>query len=166
MTKTQQYDCTDDVTEHKRKVEYWMKDIASQITGRAKVHDDSKLKEPEKATFDQWTSKLTQVEFGSEEYRGHLEAMEQGLDHHYRNNRHHPEHFQDGINGMTLIDLIEMFCDWLAAAEKKKVHVNLDYLQQRFDLSDQLVRILYNTLEDVDLWNRAHNIPVSQFTPP
>ena len=57
------YDCTDDVMEHKRKVEYWMRDIASQVSGRAEVHDDSKLKEPEKAVFDQWMSQA--IEKGS-----------------------------------------------------------------------------------------------------
>ena len=160
------YDCTDDVMEHKRKVEYWMGDIASQITGRAKVHDDSKLKEPGKTIFDQWTPNLKQVEFGSEEYHEALKAMGQGLTHHYHSNRHHPEHFQDGIEGMTLVDLIEMLCDWLAAAEEKKVHIDLGYLQQRFGLSDQLVRIFRNTLEDIDFQSRAHNAPVPQFTPP
>jgi len=160
------YDCTDDVMEHKRKVEYWLRDIANQISGRAKAHDDSKLKEPEKAIFDQWTPNLEQVEFGSEEYHRALEAMGQGLEHHYHNNRHHPEHFQDGVEGMTLVDLIEMFCDWLAAAEKKKTHVDLDYLQQRFGLSNQLVKVLYNTLEDIDFWSKAYNAPVPQFASP
>lgn len=33
------------------------------------------------------------------------------LDHHYQNNDHHPEHFELGINGMNLLQLLEMLAD-------------------------------------------------------
>ena len=42
------------------------------------------------------------------------------IDHHYANNRHHPEHWPNGINDMTLMDLIEMLADWKAATARNK----------------------------------------------
>ena len=54
------------------------------------------------------------------------------------------------INDMTLIDLVEIFCDWKASSERhndgnirKSIEVNTD----RFGMSPQLVRILENTIE-------------------
>jgi hypothetical protein len=71
--------------------------------------------------------------------------MGEALKHHYANNRHHPEHFENGINGMNLLDVIEMVCDWKAAADLKGVEPNLDYLAQRFGISDQLKNIIAAT---------------------
>lgn len=160
------YDCTVDVLEHKRKVAFWMHDIASQLQNRATCHDDSKLREPEKSIFDKWTPNLKRVEFGGDEYKAALAGMGEGLQHHYRHNRHHPEHFERGLDGMTLMDIVEMFCDWLAAAEAKASPVNLDYLADRFHLSPQLRNILRNTLRDADFWNDINGVPVIRFTPP
>lgn len=159
------YDCTEDVKAHIEKVRYWMRDFANQITGRAKYHDQSKLKPPEKDVFDVWTPKLKEFEFGSDEYKAALQAMGEGLKHHYVHNRHHPEHFEQGINGMVLSDVVEMFCDWLAAAETKGEPVNLDYLCQRFGIESQLAQILLNTLAYTDFWNAVGGVPVIYFTP-
>jgi hypothetical protein len=48
----------------------------------------------------------------SDQYKGYLEAMGDGLKHHYAHNRHHPEFFgEDGVDGMSLVDVIEMLAD-------------------------------------------------------
>lgn len=71
------------------------------------------------------------------------------LEHHYANNRHHPEHHKDGIRGMTLVDIVEMFCDWKAASMR---HNNGDMLtsieknKERFKYSDELEQIFKNTM--------------------
>jgi len=46
--------------------------------------------------------------------------MKPAIEHHYKNNRHHPEHFNNGIDEMNLVDLIELLCDWKAASERNK----------------------------------------------
>ena len=50
---------------------------------------------------------------------------------------------------MNLVDLLEMACDWMAAAERhadgdvlKSIEIN----QKRFGYSDELKRILLNTV--------------------
>jgi hypothetical protein len=161
------YDCTEDVMKHKGKVEYWLRRFWTQLENRAPIHDDSKLKDPtEKTMFDYWTPELKQRTFGTDYYKDALDGMGEGLKLHYEANRHHPEHFENGVNDMTLIDVIEMVADWMAAAEAKNVHIDLDHAAERFGLSEQLVKIIANQLREEDLYNAADNIPVPAFCPP
>jgi len=72
------------------------------------------------------------------------------VEHHYAKNRHHLEHFEDGVVGMTLVDLVEMFCDWCAATERHEdgdICESIEENTDRFDLSPQLAQILRNTAE-------------------
>ena len=74
--------------------------------------------------------------------------MKPALDHHYENNRHHPEHFKNGIKDMTLIDLIEMFCDWKTSSERHEsgsILSSIDINKERFGYSEELASILLNT---------------------
>lgn len=53
------------------------------------------------------------------------------------------------INGMTLFDLIEMLCDWVAAVRRHDngdIDKSLEVNQQRFSISPQLQQILENTI--------------------
>ena len=62
---------------------------------RAELHDQSKLESPEVEAFTEYTPKLKDCTYGSDEYKGYLEAIKPALDHHYANNRHHPEHWPE-----------------------------------------------------------------------
>ena len=80
--------------------------------------------------------------------------MKVAIDHHTRKNRHHPEHFKNGIKGMNLIDIIEMIMDWKSAGMRhndgsilKSVEIN----KKRFGFSDELEQILLNTVEYFNL---------------
>ena len=80
----------------------------------------------------------------------YLAAMGEGLRHHYAANAHHPEHWENGVNDMTLVDLVEMLADWKAATERHDdgdLGRSLEINRERFGLSDQLVGILRNTAE-------------------
>ncbi len=161
------YDCTKDVKKHIDKVQYWLRDFSNRLLSRAEVHDKSKLSDPlEKTTYDRWTPVLQQVAYGSDEYKQALMGMGDGLKRHYRANRHHPEHFEHGINDMTLMDLVEMLADWMASAEAKGTHVDLTRAAERFGISEQLVQILANTLREDDLWNLIDGVPMSELCPP
>jgi hypothetical protein len=132
--------------------------IIVELLKRAKEHDQSKLVEPELSTFVEYTPKLAQCVYGSDEYKQLIQEMKPALDHHYAANRHHPEHFADEANAalsqspvdrMNLIDLIEMLCDWKASTMRHRdgnIQKSIDISQERFLLSDQLVSILKNTL--------------------
>jgi hypothetical protein len=166
MSEEKPYDSTQDVMEHKERVEYWVRNFTTLLQRRAESHDNSKLGGFEKATFDLWVPNLKRVEFGSDEYKKALGEMGVGLEHHYAENRHHPEHYENGINGMTLTDLVEMVCDWMAAAQAKGNFIDLDYLAKRFGISEQLIDIFANTLREDDIWNEINGVPTVHFCPP
>jgi hypothetical protein len=110
--------------------------------------DSSKLEEPEKAAFDEFTPKLAATTYGSPEYQENLDGLGEALKHHYANNAHHPEHTENGIHDMTLVDIVEMLCDWQAATERHAdgdIMKSIDINQKRFGFSDDLRDIFRNT---------------------
>ena len=124
--------------------------IVQDLIERASNHDKSKLESPEKEIFDKFTPLLRDLEYGSQEYKNTLKDMQVGIDHHYSVNRHHPEFFVDGINGMNLVDLIEMLCDWKSAEERHTQYPgdilkSIETNSERFKIDPQLKQILFNT---------------------
>lgn len=121
-----------------------------EIAKRMFSHDRSKLQSPEMEMFEQFTDRLAGLTYGSEEYKACLdEMMQSALGHHYEHNRHHPEFFSNGIDGMNLIDVLEMLCDWKAATLRHNdgnIYKSIEHNAQRFNLSPQLVQILLNTV--------------------
>lgn len=148
------YDSRPDTYEHIGKVRARLIAAAKNLLDRAHAHDQSKLAEPELATFDEFTPKLSALVYGSEEYRACLAAMRPALEHHYAANRHHPEHWPNGIADMSLLDLLEMLCDWKAASERTKdgdLARSIGMNQERFGYGDELAAILLNTARELEL---------------
>lgn len=145
------YDSRADTLVHAQRVAELMGDLIIHLIGRSTCHDHSKTVEPELAIFNEFTPKLKHTTYGSDEYKAHLEAMGEGLRHHYDVNRHHPEHFRNGIAGMTLVDLIEMLADWKAATERHAdgdLARSLEIQRDRFGIAPQLLQILHNTAQE------------------
>lgn len=127
--------------------------VVIDLIQRADAHDATKLEPPELPIFVEYTPKLANSTYGSEEYQTFLKDMQPALVHHYAENRHHPEHFPNGIDDMTLVDLIEMMCDWKAATLRHKdgdINASIERSKARFGISDQLAKILHNTEELFD----------------
>lgn len=146
------YDSTDETLKHKLMVARYLRKFATELLFRAENHDASKLEAPEKAIFDEYTPKLKNTTYGSDEYKQYLAEMQVALHHHYMTNRHHPEHFQNDISGMNLIDVIEMFCDWIAATQRHadgNIIDSININERRFMFSDELKSILLNTITDL-----------------
>lgn len=147
------YDSTEETQKHIDKVAEYMADVCDMLENRAAMHDASKLVDPEKAGWDIATPKLAGLEYGSEEYRANLREIRPIIDHHYAHNSHHPEFYgSDGINGMSLLDIIEMFCDWKAASERglgNSFMEGLAYNRKRFYITDQLFKIFQNTAREL-----------------
>ena len=147
------YDSKEDTLKHIKTVRLLLKGFAGYIFARGIIHDSSKLEEPEKSLFDEFTPKLKSVTYGSDKYKEYLEQMGSALKHHYENNRHHPEHFEHGIHGMNLFDVIEMFCDWKAASlrhDDGDMESSLNINTERFDIDGQLYNILMNTIDELN----------------
>ena len=148
------YDSTEDTQDHIGKVVDLIDRFLVYIARRGRSHDLSKLESPEKDLFDEYTPLLQETTYGSDEYKWYLKEMGEALEHHYENNRHHPECHKRGIDGMTLIDIVEMFCDWKAASMRHAdgdFAASLKHNRQRFNIGEQLHSIFVNTANELDL---------------
>lgn len=146
------YDSTQDTLEHIDKVQKRLAEVSMNLRDRAHAHDLSKLSEPEKSGYDKLTMALKDIVYGSDEYRAALAEAAPVIAHHYAANTHHPEHYENGIAGMSLLDLIEMVCDWKAASERTKqgsIAQSLAHNKVRFGIDDQLAAILENTVREL-----------------
>lgn len=145
----EKYDSTAETPKHIKLVSSSLIDFSTELMRRAKCHDESKLYPPEKDLFDEMTPILETLKYGTDEYKDSLEKLKPALDHHYANNSHHPQHYQNGVDGMNLMDIVEMYADWKAAVIRTKdgdMERSIDINQTRFSMSEQLANIFRNTL--------------------
>lgn len=140
--------------EHIDKIREMLRLFAMELVMRGETHDRSKLQPAESKVFAEFTPKLKGSTYGSDEYKGFLRDMKPALDHHYAKNRHHPEHHgSSGIDGMNLLDVLEMWIDWYCSSMR---HANgsmaksIDINEGRFSMSAQLASIFRNTLRDLN----------------
>lgn len=176
-------DSRQDTLEHIIRVRELLYIAQNKLEARGFAHDLSKLQEPEKSVFDACVPKLKEMAYGSDEYKAALSELKPALDHHYAANSHHPEHYQTqvciicfaeypadyaanckqcgngqmsnepNVGGMSLLDVLEMLCDWKAATERMKgggdIRRSLEINTERFRLSPQLASILGNTIREM-----------------
>lgn len=141
--------------EHIENVRNLLNMMVRELLRRGEIHDQSKLGDLERSTFVEFTPKLKNSTYGSEEYKGFLREMKPALDNHYANNRHHPEHFKNGIADMDLIDVLEMLLDWKAATLRHKdgdLEKSIEINTERFGMDPQTVAFLTNTARNFGLF--------------
>lgn len=146
-------ECQVETYKHIEKVREYIQTFIIKLYARGLEHDRTKLEEPELEVFTKYTPKLSELTYDSQEYKECLEKMNGALQHHYAQYRHHPEHFEHGVEDMTLIDLVEMFCDWKAASERQlngNLLKSIEKNAERFNINSQLKRILSNTAKAYD----------------
>ena len=139
-----------DTFRHIERVRNLLNLCAIELLKRGELHDQTKLESPEVEAFTEYTPKLAECTYGSDEYKGFLEAIKPALNHHYANNRHHPEHHKNGVNDMNLLDIVEMLCDWKAASERHNdgnIRKSIEHNADRFGLSPKMVQVLENTAD-------------------
>ena len=153
MLTLEEQACNFETTKHIRLVQSFIHEMIKELIDRADEHDQSKLESPEVEIFTEFTPKLAACTYGSEEYNSFRKAMKPALDHHYANNSHHPEHHKNGIDDMTLLDLVEMFCDWRAASKRHNdgnINKSIEINGGRFNMSPQLIKIFENTAKKLE----------------
>ena len=157
------YDSRPDTYDHIRQVQIRMHRAIVWLMKSSMEHDQTKLEGIELETFDEFTPRLWGMTYGSDEYKKCIEDMAPALRHHYEHNSHHPEYYAAGIRGMSLMDLIEMVCDWSAATMRHangEILQSIEINQKRFGYSDELKQILINTAHD--LWMTASDASAHQ----
>ena len=141
-----------EVMKHIHKVRSLLYRMIEELDRRAREHDQSKLEGIEAELYGEYTPELAKCEYMSEDYKKLLEKVRPAIEHHYAVSRHHPEHFAQGIDDMTLVDLIEMLVDWKAATERNKngnIRTSIEKNIERFKISPQLAQILQNTVREM-----------------
>lgn len=137
---------------HIQSVRSYLYLMIEELDNRARNHDQSKLESPEAEIFGEYTPELAKTKYGTPEYDELLKKVKPATDNHYAKNRHHPQHWPNGVNDMTLVDLVEMLCDWKAATARNKdgnIRTSIDINQKRFEMSPQLAQIFHNTVREM-----------------
>lgn len=138
----------EDILKHKEKVRRRLLFLSEELKKRAECHDDSKLKDPEIKYLIEM-DKEPKYEYNTPEYFNKMKRWQKFFNHHYDNNRHHPDHFRNGILDMTLTDICEYLVDIISYYDEMHVHDAMDTVEKqqgRFGLDNQLSQILVNTL--------------------
>lgn len=157
------YDSSPDTWKHIHTVQGLMGKAIAELQARAHRHDQSKLVEPEKSVFDEYTPKLKDSTYGSDEYKSFLVGMGEGLRHHYAANDHHPEHWEGRdvyflgavekpYQAMNLLAVLEMLCDWKAATLRHadgNLGKSIDINAERFGMSHEFATLLRRTAHDL-----------------
>jgi len=99
--------------------------IVSCLIKRIIKHDLSKFSSKETDTLSELLPELKASTYGTPEYYSLLKRAHIALNHHYANNSHHPEYYKNGIQGMSMFDILEMIADWKAAVRK---HADGDFI--------------------------------------
>lgn len=144
--------CLAETYKHVKEVRNNINVFINELLHRGEHHDDSKFVEPELSGFAESTEKLSQTKYGTDEYKQLLEELKPTITHHYSKNRHHSEHWPNGINDMNLIDILEMLADWKAATARVKdgnIRKSIEINAERYGISPQLRKILENTVRDM-----------------
>ena len=140
-----------DTLNHIAKVEGYLSLCSDLLRGRAARHDASKLQEPERSGYAGLTQALKGLHYGTPEHRAAFVPFKTIIAHHYEHNSHHPEHYDNGVDGMSLLDVIEMLCDWKAASERTgdEFATSIHLCVERFRIGKQLATILVNTATEL-----------------
>lgn len=141
-------DTVQSVIRHKEAVRKRLNWLAENLKHRAEIHDNSKLQVPEILWLIQM-DREPKYTYGTPEYFEKMNRWQKFFDHHYKENRHHPNHFPNGISDFTLADLCEFVIDITSYYDQlhpENAIQTVEAQANRFELDPQLVQILKNTL--------------------
>lgn len=136
---------------HISTVRTYLRYVAGLLQIRGELHDASKLQEPEAAGYAEMPRAFQGKPYGTPEYMAVIEMFRPVVEHHYANNSHHPEHWPNGVSDMSLLDVIEMLCDWYVASKRKGADFeeSIQKSVERFGIDPQLASILKNTAKEL-----------------
>lgn len=143
--------------EHNITVQKNLGKLSSSLEARSTTHDASKLSLDEFEGFVGVKLIARKFPYGSKQYEESLKDNK-AIELHFSRNPHHPEHYPNGMADMSLLDIIEMVCDWKATNEvrlrKQATEISwedsLGVQRKRFDLTDSqmwLIRLIAKEIE-------------------
>jgi len=144
-----------ETTKHKLWVLWYIFSTCCVLMKRAFLHDLSKYGKHEEPYFRKYVHRLKDVEYGTGHYQSLLSAIKPALEHHYENNSHHPEYHENGFDDMSLLDQIELLCDWKAATRRHKngsLKNSIEFNSKRFGYSEKTKKALLKTAKEIGLF--------------
>lgn len=102
------------------------KDLGLELIKRAAEHDNSKF----------FSNELLDISNIADNFKNFKDPSllldsedEEKIKEHWKNNRHHPEHFSN-LENMEELDLLEMICDWHARSKQHETDL-IDFVKVR-----------------------------------
>jgi hypothetical protein len=143
------------ILKHKSEVARVLGNMAGNLITRGRIHDDSKFSSAEFNGFVQGIPKLEAATYGSPEYTEALESIKPTLQKHYASNCHHPEFYGEaGIQGMSLLTVLEMVADWYVACSlggRSSFQESLAVNFKRFGISVEMQGFITRTAREMGL---------------
>ena len=138
------------INAHRLRVFHLMTKLSQEVMQRGNEHDASKFGPEELPQYVATADEFEKYPYGSDGYNKAKESLGPAIIHHFKNNRHHPEHFDNGIAGMDLVDLLEMLVDWKSATLNNpknpgNLAKSISVAEDKYKISPDLSQILYNT---------------------
>lgn len=150
-----EYKAMELILQHKRSIAVLLAKFVAELAYRTAIHDNSKLSPGEFELSAEHSDEFNKYTWDSPEERQLRDKLAPAATLHRQRNRHHPEYFENGIDGMNLIDLLEMLSDWVSASERgpgDSIRKSLPILKEKYKISPQLYQILTNTVNDFKLY--------------
>lgn len=101
-------------------------ELGLQLIQRAVEHDNSKFNNNE--LFD-----ISDIKDDFKNFKNPEQLLSENdqekIKEHWKNNRHHPEHFSN-IENMEELDILEMICDWDARSKQHNTNL-IDFVKVR-----------------------------------
>ncbi len=154
--KSQEQRTREVINKHKLRVFQLMAKLSQEVIKRGYEHDMTKFEPEELPHYVATIDEFDKHPFGTEGYKKAKESLGPSVLHHYKHNRHHPEHFPKGVEDMNLVDVLEMLCDWKSATlnhpeNPGDLGKSIQMLGQKYKISPQLCQIIYNTARDYEM---------------
>lgn len=152
MMKNSQVRALAEILRHNGIVSHLLRQLARKLEERADLHDNSKFNWDELEGFIEFKALARVHPFGTEAYYQAQEKYKPAIDLHMSRNPHHPEYYGGDLNKMSLIDFMEMICDWTGATityARLNFEEGLEVQKQEFDIQPHhlyLIRLIAKEL--------------------
>ena len=150
-------DSSTNIMRHRSRVYSKMMFVIRELTKRAHSHDNSCFGVEEAPILDEILPEINNTDtidpssetFNQDRYDYLMRRKELVDALHFKENDHHPEHFESSICGMNVIQLTEMVCDWIAKSKEQGTDIwnDLKIYKEKYSISEDLYNILINSVE-------------------
>ena len=138
-------------TRHIMTVQLILRTLAREMLNRADAHDLSKLGPDEFGGMIAIDRIADKCGLNSPEYMAALSGG--AIQLHVSRHSHHPEYHVSGVQNMSLLDIVEMVCDWKAANVLRghpEWNESVRMMSERLGLSSEQIYLINLIASELD----------------